>query len=303
MSSPSRRGLDEAGEIEFSRFVLVAGALPFLGIGLAFLVAPASLAARVGIALSGATADADVRAVYGGLQLACGALLVAATRRGEWLRLGLSGMVACYVGLAGARVLSLALAGMPNGLGLALLAAELLALSVGLAAWRRLGRAGAARASAPVPAPANATLARAGERDLAALLPLVDAFQRESGYASGDAALHASVAELLRDKRDGCVLIARAGERPLGYAALCIGFSIEFRGRDAFVDELYVVPDARGSGLGRTLLRALEAEARAAGVRALHLEVEQHNAAARRLYEQEGFVALGRELLSKRLGA
>ena len=42
--------------------------------------------------------------------------------------------------------------------------------------------------------------------------------------------------------------------------------------------------------------------ARASDVRKLHLEVEQRNDAARRLYVQEGFDANGRELLSKTLG-
>jgi len=97
------------------------------------------------------------------------------------------------------------------------------------------------------------------------------------------------------------VLIAREGARAVGYAALCFGYSVEFRGRDAFVDELYVIPERRGGGLGRALLRTLEAEARATGVRQLHLEVEQENDAGRRLYVQEGFTANGRELLSKRL--
>ena len=87
----------------------------------------------------------------------------------------------------------------------------------------------------------------------------------------------------------------------VGYVVLTFGFSLEFKGRDAFVDELYVCPEKRGSGLGRALLRALEAEARASGVRQLHLEVEIHNRAARKLYVGEGFAANGRELLSKAL--
>jgi GNAT superfamily N-acetyltransferase len=149
--------------------------------------------------------------------------------------------------------------------------------------------------------PAGISIARARERDLRELLPLVEAFQREEGYPVGDAALREALAALLRDPRTGRVLLARTTGCAIGYAALCVGFSLEFRGRDAFVDELYVIPERRGAGLGRALLRAVEAEARRSGVRRLHLEVERGNDAARRLYLREGFAALGRELLSKPL--
>lgn len=287
--------------MRFARFVLLASALPFAAIGLAFLVAPQEFAARVGIALINASADNDARAVYGGLQLACAALLVAAARSDTALvRAGLAAQLTLYGGLAGARFVSLALMGFPGALGFALHAGELVALAGGVIAWRMIAREAPVRAAA-FSAPAGIAIARASPNGSRELLALVDAFQREQGYRSGDAALRATVVQLLREPRLGVVLIAHESGRALGYAALCFGYSLEFRGRDAFVDELYVAPDKRGSGLGRALLRALEAEARAGGVRQLHLEVEQRNESARKLYVAEGFVATGRELLSKTL--
>ncbi|HEU4429763.1 MAG TPA: GNAT family N-acetyltransferase [Myxococcota bacterium] len=288
--------------MRFARFVLLASALPFAALGLAFLVAPHELAARVGIALVDATADNDARAVYGGLQLACGALLAAAAFGTEpRVRAGIVAQLALYGGLAGARFVGLAIAGAPSALGLALHAGELLALAAGALAWRRLGRGSATAALASPSSPPGVSIQRARARDLRELLPLVEAFQREEGYAAGDAALAEALGALLRDEGAGCVLIARDAGAAIGYGALCHGYSIEFRGRDAFVDELYVAPEQRGRGLGRALLRALEAHARAVGVRKLHLEVEQQNAGARRLYVAERFRANGRELLSKSL--
>jgi GNAT superfamily N-acetyltransferase len=283
--------------MRFARFVLAASALPFFAIGGAFLLAPNALAERVGLALAGVTAESDVRAVYGGLQLACGLLLALASRAGEQtVRAGLIAQLVLYGGLASARVVSFALTGAPSALGFALHAGEIAALVFGAIAWRKL--AGGASSFA---APSGIAIERASPSDLRALLPLVDAFQREEGYAAGDDALRRSVSELLSDSLRGSVLIARENERALGYAALCFGYSIEFHGRDAFVDELYVVPEKRGAGLGRALLRALETEARSCGVVQLHLEVKLGNAAARRLYIAENFAATGRELLTKRL--
>lgn len=73
--------------MRLARLVLAGSALPFLAIGLAFLVAPQELAAHLGVALINATADNDARAVYGGLELACGALLALAAGSVAW-RLG-----------------------------------------------------------------------------------------------------------------------------------------------------------------------------------------------------------------------
>jgi hypothetical protein len=67
--------------VSFGRLVLALSALPFAGIALAFLVAPETLAARVDVSLGSATADHDVRAVHGGLQLGCAARLASGAFR------------------------------------------------------------------------------------------------------------------------------------------------------------------------------------------------------------------------------
>lgn len=285
--------------MRLARFVLAASAVPLAARGLAFLFAPLAMAARTGTVLGDATADSDTRAVLGGLQLACAALLaLAALGSAPRVRAGLVTQLSLYGGLAGARVVSLVLAGAPSALGFAQHAVELAGLVAGALAWRDLARPSAQTSGAP----AGCAIGCAHPNDLGSLLPLVEAFQIEASYATGDVALRDTLARLLREESAGRVLIAREGARAVGYAALCFGYSIEFRGRDAFVDELYVIPEKRGAGLGRALLRALEIEARAGGARQLHLEVERHNDGARRLYVQEGFAPTGRELLSKRLG-
>jgi ribosomal-protein-alanine N-acetyltransferase len=55
-----------------------------------------------------------------------------------------------------------------------------------------------------------------------------------------------------------------------------------------------ILPDARGRGHGRRLMRAVIDAARAAGVRKLFLEHAEANAAAERLYRSLGFAAVGR---------
>lgn len=59
--------------------------------------------------------------------------------------------------------------------------------------------------------------------------------------------------------------------------------------------------DAARTSTALAALRALMEEARALGVRALHLEVEAGNAAGQALYRGEGFCGSERRLLSRRV--
>jgi RimJ/RimL family protein N-acetyltransferase len=63
-----------------------------------------------------------------------------------------------------------------------------------------------------------------------------------------------------------------------------------------FVWGVYVVPEARGTGVGKALMGACVDHARATpGVLQVHLTVASHNAAAIAIYERCGFVRYGRE--------
>ena len=87
-----------------------------------------------------------------------------------------------------------------------------------------------------------------------------------------------------------------------GYAVLTMNFSLEQGGWHALLDEVYLVPSARGRGWGRQALAAAERWARGRGLARLRLEVNRHNAAARRLYLAAGFAAQQRDLLTLALG-
>lgn len=75
----------------------------------------------------------------------------------------------------------------------------------------------------------------------------------------------------------------------IGYVALCFGYSIEMGGRDAFVDEMYILEQHRGKGIGKAVLREIQSKARRLNIKALHLEVERSNDRARNLYPALGF--------------
>jgi len=84
----------------------------------------------------------------------------------------------------------------------------------------------------------------------------------------------------------------------IGHAVVTYGYDLEFGGRDSFLTELWVDPQARGAGAGAAALRLLETELRQRDVHALHLGVLPDNP-ARRLYERSGFMTSPRVLMTR----
>lgn len=135
--------------------------------------------------------------------------------------------------------------------------------------------------------------------DAAGLMPLIRELHAHEGLPVPGKEVEAALRALLADDRLGCVLLASDGGRVVGYTVLGFGYSLEFHGRDAFVDELFVEDAARGQGVGSLLLDAAEMACRARGIHALHLESGHANPDATRLYERRGFRAHERHLMTK----
>lgn len=132
-------------------------------------------------------------------------------------------------------------------------------------------------------------LALATEADVDALAALVRAYHAGEGIESDIAELPSVLRPLLNDATKGRAWFIEHEGAVVGYVAICFGYSIEFGGVDAFVDEIYLAPSHRGRGLGtRALALAIDA-ARELGAHALHLEVDPANPAAMRLYRSAGF--------------
>ena len=104
---------------------------------------------------------------------------------------------------------------------------------------------------------------------------------------------------LLRNPTLGRVWLVCEGETVVGYIVLTFGYSLELLGRDAFVDEFFLLESYRGKGWGRKTMQFVEQAAHELDVHAIHLEVTRHNAGAQRFYPKLGFVDRGHHLMSK----
>ncbi|MEJ7618242.1 MAG: GNAT family N-acetyltransferase [Pyrinomonadaceae bacterium] len=104
---------------------------------------------------------------------------------------------------------------------------------------------------------------------------------------------------ILDHRAHGLIFLIELAEKVAGYVVLTFGFSLEFHGRDALVDELYVRESFRGQGIGQTTLRFIEAACRSESVEAVHLEVDHANTRAQSLYRRAGYQDHQRYLLTK----
>lgn len=141
----------------------------------------------------------------------------------------------------------------------------------------------------------------AAAADLATLLELMRGYYRDDGLAFDRERSARVMQRLLSEPQWGRVWLAGIEGKAVGYLALCIGFSLELGGNDAFVDEVFVLPEYRGRGFGRRLLEFATAQARDLGIVALHLEVDRANVAAQRLYESLGYQRRDRYFLMTRM--
>lgn len=137
------------------------------------------------------------------------------------------------------------------------------------------------------------------ESDANVILQFMQRYYAFDGHGFDERKARAALAELLRDARLGRVWLILDGQAPVGYIVLCFGYSLEWLGRDAFVDEFYLLDEYRGRGWGRKTMAFVEDVARSLKVTTIHLEVMRENPNALGLYKQLGFQKRESTLLSK----
>jgi GNAT superfamily N-acetyltransferase len=135
------------------------------------------------------------------------------------------------------------------------------------------------------------------------LLLMMREFYAHEELRFDELAARGALEGILGNAEFGRVFLICASDEVAGYTVLTFGYSLEFHGRDAFVDELFLHQRFRGQGIGARTLEFLAEVCREKGVAALHLEVERKNAAAQTTYRKFGFADHDRYLMTKWLNA
>ena len=131
------------------------------------------------------------------------------------------------------------------------------------------------------------------------LLELMREFYAHEGLAFGRAGALEALRTLMANPALGRVWLFRVGDDVVGYTAVTVCYSLEFVGRVALVDELYVREGWRGRGIGTRALDMVAEGCRELGVAAVRLEVDTTNTRAMALYQRMGFELQERHMMSR----
>lgn len=137
------------------------------------------------------------------------------------------------------------------------------------------------------------------ESEMPVVLELMQEFYAQTHMDFAESRAKVAVGKLLRDPSQGEVYLIFLGSELAGYFALTVCFSLEFHGKFALLDELYIRESFRRRRLGKAVLAFAESACKKAGIKALRLEVGEDNHVAQALYSAAGMHKDSRFLFTK----
>ena len=105
------------------------------------------------------------------------------------------------------------------------------------------------------------------------------------------------------DNADIHVLLAERGGVPVGITIFFLTFSTWRGSLGVYVQDIYVTPEGRGTGIGKRLLSEVAAWASERGADHLRLSVDRENVAAQAFYENIGMKHCDEEMIYRITGA
>lgn len=145
------------------------------------------------------------------------------------------------------------------------------------------------------------SIRRAGPADLEIILNLLAKQFEEHEIDLKPGELESAIkAEFTRDDL-GFFMLASNQDQVIGFVAVSYAWTLEHGGKSAWLDELYVLPEYRGSGVGSLLIEGVVEQANQEGCLAIDLEVEADHSRAEHLYLRKGFEKLPRSRWVKKL--
>lgn len=128
----------------------------------------------------------------------------------------------------------------------------------------------------------------AARRDLHAVLEMAHALAAHHGDTAT-----LTLAQLERDTLGDApwitLIVAERATTLLGYATLCPLVQMQFGVRGMDIHHLFVLPDARGQGVGRQLIDATIIQSQQMGCRYIMVGTHPDNTAAQDIYLAAGF--------------
>jgi len=145
----------------------------------------------------------------------------------------------------------------------------------------------------------NALFQLLSDHEIRTLLEMMREFYSQQEMRFDETAASQTINNVLENPKLAQIYLIFRGAELAGYFALTFCFSLEFHGRFALFDELYLREPFRRQKLGKAVVAFAEDLSKKAGIKAMRLEVGRENAAAQALYRQCGFEEDARKLMTK----
>jgi len=145
------------------------------------------------------------------------------------------------------------------------------------------------------------TLKKATTKDAEMILELMGDYYSYEGLKFNRVNSLKTLTELLSSEDYGIVDLILVDGHLVGYVCITYGYSIEYLGRDCVLDEIYIVPQYQGKGIGAYVLKSIEKQLNEKGFKTIHLEVFDRNEYARDFFVKHGFIVHKSYFMSKML--
>ena len=115
-------------------------------------------------------------------------------------------------------------------------------------------------------------------------------FEQEVEFEPNAEAQRSSLSKIILDEKIGTVLVAKANEKILGMTNLLFTESTALGSKVAILEDVVILPEFRGQGIGSQLIDYAIEEAKRVGCKRITLLVDIENAKAQSFYQKKSFV-------------
>lgn len=147
----------------------------------------------------------------------------------------------------------------------------------------------------------NIAFRAASNEDIDTLVNFMRQFYAIDNYPFDESIARNALRDMIGNPTLGRIWLIDYGNEAIGYIVITFGYSLEYHGRDAILDEFFIKDAYRHQGFGMRAMQFVVEECRANGIDALHLEVERTNLAGQALYRKFGFEDHDRYLMTRRI--
>ena len=114
-------------------------------------------------------------------------------------------------------------------------------------------------------------------------------FSQEAEFEVDGNAQQTGLQAIISNPDLGIILLARHKDKVVGMVSLLLSISTALGGRVAMLEDMVVLPEQRGLGIGSALLNAAISTARESGCLRITLLTDSDNETAHGFYEKQGF--------------